>query len=83
MEQQEIIKLAASQGLWAVLFVVLLFWVLRENAKREADYRTLLFEMTDKYGILEDVREDVGDVKKDVGEVKTVTYRIKEKIVGG
>ena len=33
--EAEIIKLAVSQGLWAALFVVLLFYVLKANEKRE------------------------------------------------
>lgn len=74
--EQEVIKIAATQGLWAVLFVALLFWVLRENAKREGSYQKLLSELTEKFGVLEGVRADVS-------EVKQTTYRIKEKIIGG
>jgi|GEM_PF-350585 len=33
--ENEIIKLAANQGIWAVLFVALLFYVLRNGEKRE------------------------------------------------
>lgn len=33
--EAEILKVAASQGLWAVLFVALLFYVLKHNEKRE------------------------------------------------
>jgi preprotein translocase subunit YajC len=43
--EQEVIKMAASQGLWALLFVVLLFWVLRENAKREEKYQNILQDL--------------------------------------
>ena len=35
----EIIKLAANQGLWALLFVALLFYVLKQQEKREAGYQ--------------------------------------------
>lgn len=66
--EQEIIKVAATQGLWALLFVALLFWVLRENAKREDNYQQLLQDLTDKLGILEDVQRDVGEIKKTVSE---------------
>ena len=66
--EQEIIKLAASQGLWAVLFVALLFWVLRENAKREGNYQQLLQELTSKLVILEDVQRDVREIKQTVSE---------------
>lgn len=64
--EQDIIKMAASQGLWAVLFVALLFWVLRENAKREENYQDLLQDLTKKLGILEDVKDEVGKISKKI-----------------
>lgn len=67
--EQEVLKIAASQGLWAVLFVALLYWVLKENAKREAKYQELLSELTNKFGVLEDV--------------KVTVDRISEKLLGG
>jgi hypothetical protein len=67
--EQEIIKVAATQGLWALLFVALLFWVLRENAKREDNYQQLLQDLTGKFGILEDVQRDVGEIKQTIGEL--------------
>lgn len=66
--EQEILRIAATQGLWAVLFVGLLFWVLRENAKRESSYQTLLQDLTSKLGILETVQRDVGEIKQTVSE---------------
>lgn len=57
--EQEIMKMAASQGLWALLFVGLLFWVLRENGKREANYQQLLQDLTNKFGVLEDIDKEV------------------------
>lgn len=60
--EQDIMKMAASQGLWAVLFVALLFWVLKENAKREENYQKLLQDLTDKFEILEDVKNEVGKI---------------------
>ncbi|HHW03427.1 MAG TPA: bacteriocin [Thermoanaerobacterales bacterium] len=64
--EQEILKMAASQGLWAVLFVALLFWVLRENAKREANYQQLLQDLTNKFGILEDVKTEVNKISNKI-----------------
>lgn len=64
--EQEVMKMAASQGLWAVLFVALLFWVLRENAKRESNYQDLLQDLTKKLGILEDVKDEVGKISNKI-----------------
>ena len=38
----EVLKFAASQGLWAVLFVALLFYVLKENSKREEKFQEII-----------------------------------------
>lgn len=64
--EQDIMKMAASQGLWAVLFVALLFWVLKENAKREENYQKLLQDLTDKFEILEDVKNEVGKISNKI-----------------
>ena len=56
----EIIKLAASQGFFAVLFVALLFYVLRYNEKREERLMSCLERLT----------EDVGEIKNDIEELK-------------
>jgi preprotein translocase subunit YajC len=58
--ETEIIKMAASQGLFAVLFVVLLFYVLRYNQKREERLMACLEKLT----------ADVGEIKGDIVELK-------------
>ena len=40
--EAEIVKMAASQGLFAVLFVALLFYVLKTNEHREERLMTCL-----------------------------------------
>ena len=58
--EAEIIKMAASQGIFAVLFVALLFYVLRYNEKREERLMTCLERLT----------ADVGEIKSDIEELK-------------
>lgn len=58
--ETEIIKLAASQGIFAVLFVALLFYVLRYNERREERLMTCLEKLT----------QDVGEIKSDIEELK-------------
>ena len=58
--ETEIIKIAASQGLFAVLFVALLFYVLRHNEKREERLMACLESLT----------QDVGDIKNDIEDLK-------------
>lgn len=65
--EQEILKIAASQGPWAVLFVALFYYVLRENAKREERLLSCLDKLGEQY---ESLSRDIGEVKDDVKELK-------------
>ncbi len=65
--EAEIIKLAASQGLFAMLFVALLFYVLRYNEKREERLLTCLEKLTSQY---EGLSHDVGEIKTDIEDIK-------------
>lgn len=51
----------ATQGPWALLFVILLFWVLKENAKREERLISCLDELSSKY---DSISRDVSDIKE-------------------
>ena len=62
--EAEIIKLAASQGIFAVLFVALLFYVLRYNEKREERLMTCLERLTADVG---EIKNDIEDLKEKVG----------------
>ncbi len=63
---EEILKLAIGQGLWATLFVVLLFYVLRTNEKREKQLRCIIDKLTDKLGVLDNIEKSVEEIKKDL-----------------
>jgi hypothetical protein len=71
---EEIVKLAASQGLWAVLAVVLLFYVLKQNEKRESGYQNTIKENQSIIGKLSDtinlkivgMEGDIKDIKEEL-----------------
>lgn len=61
-----ILETALSQGIWAALAVFLLISMMKENEKndkrqseREERYQNLLTELTERFEILDDVKEDV------------------------
>lgn len=58
--ETEILKLAASQGIFAVLFVALLFYVLKHNERREERLMVCL----------ESMAHDVGEIKNDIEILK-------------
>ncbi|KYH34264.1 bacteriocin UviB precursor [Clostridium tepidiprofundi DSM 19306] len=66
----EIIKLAATQGVWAALSVALIFYILNaqekrdlRQEKREKNYQNIIFQLTDKFNILEDVKDNIEELK--------------------
>jgi len=68
--ENEMMKLAMSQGIWAVVSVSLLFYILKNQEKRdekqeerEKNYQDIISKMSDKLIIVEDIKKDVGDVK--------------------
>ena len=64
------VKLAMSQGIWEVVSVSLLFYILKNQERRdekqeerEKNYQDIISKMSDKLIIVEDIKKDVGDVK--------------------
>lgn len=72
--EEGILKLAMTQGIWAVLFVALLFYVLQNNEKREERLLKCLEQMGEQYEALADdvkeTRDDVREVREDIKELK-------------
>lgn len=70
---EEILGLAVSNGIFAVLFVFLLFYQLKDSRKREGKYQ----ETVDK---LSKHLDEALDIKEDIAEVKSmVCFKLKEK----
>lgn len=57
--ESDIIQLVASQGAFALLFSYLLFYVLRENSKREENYQN----------ILKDLSKSIPEIQNDLKEL--------------
>lgn len=72
MEEIKILEWFKPDGPWAILFVCLLFYVLRTTDLRERRLLDALDELAEKYNIIEVVR-------KDVEEIKRVVFRRKEE----
>lgn len=64
--ENEILQLAASQGLWAVMFVILLLYVLKENSKREEKIQDIISNLTERLDMLDVIKRDVVEMKDDL-----------------
>lgn len=71
MVENEIMNTALSQGIWAVLSVFLLFYILKAQEKRdqkqeerEKNYQEIITKITDKLCVVEEVKKDVEEIKQ-------------------
>lgn len=61
----KIIEVAATSGLWSLLFVALLFYQLTDSRKREAKYQKTIETLTERLEIVIEINEKLdGFVKK-------------------
>ncbi|KEO84742.1 BhlA/UviB family holin-like peptide [Tumebacillus flagellatus] len=58
--EQTVLSFFQTQGPWALLFVLLFLWVLRENQKREARLIDVIDRLSDKY---DEMAVDLRDIK--------------------
>lgn len=64
--ETEALKMASSQGFFAFLFVCLLFYVLKENARRESQYQKTIDTLAQKFDIVDKIEKDVVEIKTHV-----------------
>ena len=69
--EDELLKTALTQGIWAVLSIFLLFYILKTQEKRdlkqeerEENYQNIICKLTDKLEIIDDVKRDVKFIKQ-------------------
>ena len=84
--EEELLKLAIQQGIWAVLFIILLLYILKEQKKRdtkaeireikgnerETKYQEIIAKLTEKFECIEYA---LGGIKDDVKEVKDKIFK--------
>lgn len=62
----EILLMIAKSGVFAVLFVLLLFYVLKDSRYREQNYQKLVNTLTKELGAVMDIEQDVKEIKTQV-----------------
>lgn len=58
----EFIKSVVSYGIFAMLFVFLFFYQLKDSAKREESYRETIEALAESLNVLSDVKDEVGEL---------------------
>ena len=76
--EQALIEAATTQGIWVLLFVSLFLYTIKNNEKlvekqdkREENYQKLLSDMTEKYAVVEDIRNSVDEIQRKVEMLST------------
>lgn len=67
---EKIFNLAISNGIWAVLFLILLFFQLKDSKERERKYQKTIESLGKSLEIINDVKEDVDFIKEEIGKIR-------------
>lgn len=85
--EQALIEAATTQGIWVPLFVLLFLYTIKNNEKlvekqdkREENYQKLLSDMTEKYAVVEDIRNSVDEIQKKMEQI-SIEQKEQENIV--
>lgn len=77
---EQIVNLAISNGLFAVLFSGLLIYQLKDSRSREQKYQLTIEKLGNSLEIVKQVKEDVEDIKDKINSKKIVFRKVKEKV---
>ena len=61
-----VMNVAVSHGIWAVLAVFLLVYIVKSNEKREKNYQSVIEKLTEKLEILHQVQSDLSEIKENL-----------------
>ena len=84
--ESSVLDAALSQGIWAVLAVFLLIYIVKSNERfsarqeeREKQYQELLSALTEKFNVLSVIEKDIADVKEYImADTKEIPKFLKE-----
>ncbi len=63
MLAEQIVTMAIGNGIFAVLFVFLLFYQLKDSARREKKYQDTIKSLSKSIEIVTDIKENVLEIK--------------------
>ena len=72
---EKIFNLAISNGIWAVLFVILLFYQLKDSKEREQKYQETIESLGKSLEIINEVKEDVEIIKDEINKIKPISHK--------
>ncbi|AJA48420.1 hypothetical protein CPAST_c23500 [Clostridium pasteurianum DSM 525 = ATCC 6013] len=69
--ENDVLKLAASQGIWALLAIVLIFYILKAQEKRdlkqqdrEKNYQKIILKLTKEFEVIGHIQKDINEIRE-------------------
>lgn len=75
----DVFNIAISNGIFAVMFVALLVYVLKDSRKRENKYQNIIDILSVKLNTVEEIKQDVSEIKQCLTNA-SIKRRKNEKI---
>jgi beta-lactamase regulating signal transducer with metallopeptidase domain len=70
-------KLATSQGIWATLAIILIFYILKAQEKRdekqelrEKNYQKIILKLTKEFELIQDIQRDITEIRNHIDTEK-------------
>ena len=78
-----VFETVATSGVFAVLFVSLLWYLLQDSRKRETKYQSIIETLTDRLEVVEDIRKKIEEIgEKPTRKTRKSTPKSVDSIVG-
>ena len=74
-----VFEAVATSGVFAVLFVSLLIYLLQDSRKREAKYQNTIDILANKLSTVDEIKEDVTEIKKKINHFNPLNKRRKDE----
>lgn len=77
---QQIFDLAINNGLWAVLFMGLLIFQLKDSRARETKYQETIFKLSNTLEKVNIIDENVSNLAENIVEVKDNVDKLEQSV---
>ncbi|MDE5655125.1 MAG: hypothetical protein K2I46_05900 [Clostridia bacterium] len=76
-----ILELAIGDGLWALLFCVLLIYELKDSRARETKYQNTISSLAKDLEYVKDIDEEIKEIDEDIEQMSNAVKECMESIV--
>ncbi len=77
----KILELAIGDGLWALLFCVLLIYELKDSRARETKYQSTISSLAKDLEYIKDIDEEIREIDADIEQMNEAVREYMESVV--